>query len=347
MSGVQHLTVDEDGQDQRLDRWFKRMFPHISQGRIEKLCRKGEIRVEKGRVKPGTRLATGQNVRVPPLPDAEHLRERNIAVITDADREMIQRAVLFKDAHFIVINKPAGLPTQGGTGHDIHVDMLAEELKFGEEKKPKLVHRLDKDTSGVLLLARNGRAAKALAKALQDRETRKVYWALVAGRLPERVGTIQYGLIKAGGHGPHGAGEKMHCIHPNEVDSTPGAKRATTDYAVIENIGTRATWVGLVPVTGRTHQLRAHMAEIGCPIIGDGKYGGSSQSNDGEGWGAKIGGDISRKMHLHARSIGFIHPFTKKEMFFEAPLPEHMARSWDLFGWNLKWAPKDPFAIFE
>jgi 23S rRNA pseudouridine955/2504/2580 synthase len=347
MSGVQHLTVDEDGQDQRLDRWFKRMFPHISQGRIEKLCRKGEIRVEKGRVKPGTRLITGQNVRVPPLPDARDLRERNIAVVTDDDREMIQRAVLFKDEHFIVINKPAGLPTQGGTGHDIHVDMLAEELKFGEEKKPKLVHRLDKDTSGVLLLARTGRAAKALAKALQDRETRKVYWALVAGRLPERVGTIQYGLIKAGGHGPNGAGEKMHCIHPNEVDSTPGAKRATTDYAVIENIGTRATWVGLVPVTGRTHQLRAHMAEIGCPIVGDGKYGGNSQSNDGEGWGAKIGGDISRKMHLHARSIGFVHPFTGKEMFFEAPLPEHMARSWDLFGWNLKWAPKDPFAIFE
>ncbi len=346
MSRVQHLTVDEDGQDQRLDRWFKRMFPHISQGRIEKLCRKGEIRVDKGRVKPGTRLATGQTVRVPPLPDAEALRERNIAVITDADREMIQRAVLFKDAHFIVINKPAGLPTQGGTGHDIHVDMLAEALKFGEEKKPKLVHRLDKDTSGVLLLARTGRAAKALAKALQDRETRKVYWALVAGRPPRQVGTIQYGLVKASGHGPNGAGEKMHCVHPNEVDSTPGAKRATTDYAVIETIGTRATWVGLVPVTGRTHQLRAHMAEIGCPIIGDGKYGGNRQVNEGEGWGAKIGGEVSRKMHLHARSIGFVHPFTGKDMVFEAPLPAHMARSWDLFGWNLKWAPKDPFAIF-
>lgn len=347
MSGVQYLTVDEDGQGQRLDRWFKRMFPHIAQGRIEKLCRKGEIRVEKGRVKPGTRLATGQVVRVPPLPDAESLRERNIAVITEADREMIQRAVLFKDEHFIVINKPAGLPTQGGTGHDIHVDMLAEALKFGKEKKPKLVHRLDKDTSGVLLLARTGRAAKALAKALQDRETRKIYWALVAGRPPQQVGTIQYGLIKAAGHGPHGAGEKMHCIHPDEVEHTPGAKRATTDYAVIETIGPRATWVGLVPVTGRTHQLRAHMAKIGCPIIGDGKYGGNSQVNEGEGWGAKIGGDISRKMHLHARSLAFTHPFTGKEMFFEAPLPAHMAHSWDLFGWNLKWAPKDPFAIFE
>ena len=347
MSGVQNLTVDDDGQDQRLDRWFKRMFPHISQGRIEKMCRKGEIRVDGGRVKPGTRLETGQNVRVPPLPDAEALRERNIAVVTDADRKMIQNAVLFKDEHFIVLNKPAGLPTQGGTGHDIHIDMLAEELKFGNETKPKLVHRLDKDTSGVLLLARTGKAAKALAKALHDRETRKIYWALVAGRPPQQVGTIQYGLVKASGHGPHGAGEKMHCIHPDEVERTPGAKRATTDYAVIETIGTRATWVGLVPVTGRTHQLRAHMAEIGCPIVGDGKYGGNSQSNDGEGWGAKIGGDISRKMHLHARSLAFAHPFTGKEMLFEAPLPEHMARTWDMFGWNLKWAPKDPFAIFE
>ena len=347
MSGVQNLTVDDDGQDQRLDRWFKRMFPHISQGRIEKMCRKGEIRVDGGRVKPGTRLETGQNVRVPPLPDAEALRERNIAVVTDADRKMIQNAVLFKDEHFIVLNKPAGLPTQGGTGHDIHIDMLAEELKFGNETKPKLVHRLDKDTSGVLLLARTGKAAKALAKALHDRETRKIYWALVAGRPPQQVGTIQYGLVKASGHGPHGAGEKMHCIHPDEVERTPGAKRATTDYAVIETIGTRATWVGLVPVTGRTHQLRAHMAEIGCPIVGDGKYGGNSQSNDGEGWGAKIGGDISRKMHLHARSLAFTHPFTGKEMLFEAPLPEHMARTWDMFGWNLKWAPKDPFAIFE
>lgn len=347
MSGVQHLKVDEDGQDQRLDRWFKRMFPHISQGRIEKMCRKGEIRVEGGRVKSGTRLETGQDVRIPPLPDARELRERNIAVVTDDDRKMIQDAVIFKDEHFIVINKPAGLPAQGGTGHEIHVDMLSEALKFGNEDKPKLVHRLDKDTSGVLMLARTGKAAKALSKALHDRETRKVYWALVAGRLPERVGTIQYGLVKASGHGPHGAGEKMHCIHPDEVDRTEGAKRATTDYALIETVGTRATWVGLVPVTGRTHQLRAHMAEIGCPIVGDGKYGGSSQSNDGEGWGAKIGGDISRKMHLHARSISLIHPFTKKEMFFEAPLPEHMARSWDMFGWNLKWAPKDPFAIFE
>ncbi len=347
MSRVQHLTVDEDGQDQRLDRWFKRMFPHISQGRIEKLCRKGDIRVDKGRVKSGTRLATGQVVRVPPLPDATDLRARNIAVITPDDEQMIRNAVLYRDEHFIVINKPAGLPTQGGTGHDIHVDLLADALKFGNEDKPKLVHRLDKDTSGVLMLARNGRAAKALAKALHDRETRKVYWALVAGRLPERVGSIHYGLVKAAGHGPHGAGEKMHCIHPEEVDRTDGAKRATTDYAMIETLGPRATWVGLVPVTGRTHQLRAHMAAIGCPIVGDGKYGGNSQSNDGEGWGAKIGGDISRKMHLHARSIALIHPFTKQPLMIEAPLPEHMKRSWDLFGWNLKWAPKDPFKVFE
>ena len=349
MSGVQFVTVDDDGQDQRLDRWFKRIFPHINQGRIEKMCRKGEIKVEGARAKSNTRLVTGQSVRVPPLPEpgVQHSSPK-FTFISDENRKMIRDCVIFKDEHIIAINKPPGLPTQGGTNQTLHVDMLAEALMFDMETKPKLVHRLDKDTSGVLLLARTGKAAKGLAKALQDRETRKIYWALVAGRLPNRVGTVHYGLIKSAGHGPNNAGEKMHCIHPQEVDSTPGAKRATTDYAVIETIGTRTTWVGLAPVTGRTHQLRAHMAELGCPIIGDGKYGGSSQSNDGEGWGAQIGGDISRKMHLHARSITFTHPVTgKKNMMIEADLPDHMQRSWDMFGWDLKWAPKDPFKIFE
>ncbi len=349
MSGVQFVIVDDDGQDQRLDRWFKRVFPHINQGRIEKMCRKGEIKVEGARAKSNTRLVTGQSVRVPPLPEpgVQHSSPK-FTFISDENRKMIRDCVIFKDEHIIAINKPAGLPTQGGTNQTLHVDMLCEALMFDMETKPKLVHRLDKDTSGVLLLARTGKAARGLAKALQDRETRKIYWALVAGRLPNKVGTVHYGLVKSAGHGPNNAGEKMHCIHPREVDDTPGAKRATTDYAVIETIGTRTTWVGLAPITGRTHQLRAHMAELGCPIVGDGKYGGSSQSNDGEGWGAQIGGDISRKMHLHARSVTFDHPVTgKKNMMIEADLPDHMQRSWDMFGWDLKWAPKDPFKIFE
>ncbi len=348
---VQYVEVDGDGQDQRLDRWFRRIFPHISQIRIEKMCRKGEIRVDGGRVKTSTRLASGQQVRVPPLPTAEETQKNVIEKprfkVSDADAEMIQSCVMYKDDDIIVLNKPAGLPVQGGSGQTKHVDGLAEALRFGMEDRPKLVHRLDKDTSGVLVLARTGRAAAGLAKAFQSRETRKIYWALVAGYPDQPVGTIRFGLVKQAGHGPHGEGEKMVCIPPKQIDDTPGAKRATTDFVVIETAGKRTTWVGLVPVTGRTHQLRAHMAAMGCPIIGDGKYGGSAQTNEGDGWGAKIGGDISRKMHLHARSLNLKHPITGKDMFFEAPLPEHMQRSWDFFGWNLKWAPKDPFEIYE
>lgn len=347
MSRVQTMTVDADGDEQRLDRWFRRMFPHISQGRIEKLCRKGEIRVEGGRVKSSTRLTEGQTVRVPPLPDPGDLPPvPESKKVSNDDAKMIQSCVLYKDDDIIVLNKPAGLATQGGSGQTRHIDGLAEALKFGLERRPRLVHRLDKDTSGVLLLARNGQAAKGLSKAFQDKTTQKIYWALVAGRPEQNVGTIRYGLVKQAGHGPHGAGEKMICIPPNEIDSTEGAKRATTDFAEIETLG-RTTWLGLMPITGRTHQLRAHLAEMGYPIVGDGKYGGSGQSNEGEGWGSQIGGLISRKMHLHARSIKIMHPTTHKEMLFEAPLPDHMQRTWDTFGWNLKWAPKDPFEIFR
>jgi len=349
MSGVQQLEVDADGEDQRLDRWFRRNFPHIPQGRIEKMCRKGEIRVDGGRVKPATRLHTGQIVRVPPLPDAGELAKTRAehSLVTPEDADMIRACVLYRDDDIIVLNKPAGLAVQGGSGQTRHVDAMTEALTFGNDAKPKLVHRLDKDTSGVLLLARNGRAAKGLAQAFQDKTTRKIYWALVAGEPEKKIGTIRFGLVKQAGHGPNNAGEKMVCIRPEEIDQTPGAKRATTDFAVIECIGKRATWLGLAPITGRTHQLRAHLAEIGCPIVGDGKYGGSSQMNEGEGWGSQLGGTISKKMHLHARSITLKHPLSGKEMFFEAPLPDHMQRTWDFFGWNLKWAPKDPFEVFE
>ncbi len=349
MSGVQHVAVDADGDDQRLDRWFRRIFPHIPQGRIEKMCRKGEIRVEGGRVKASTKLVEGQDVRVPPLPSPDEAAKQRAmrTEVSDADARMIQSCVIYKDDDIIVLNKPAGLAVQGGSGQTRHVDGMCEALRFGLEAKPKLVHRLDKDTSGILLLARNGQAAKGLTMGFRNKFTQKIYWALVAGHPEQQVGTIRYGLVKQAGHGPHGAGEKMVCIPPKEIDETPGAKRATTDFVVIETVGKRTTWLGLSPITGRTHQLRAHLAEIGCPIIGDGKYGGSSQVNEGDGWGSQMGGVISKKMHLHARSIKIEHPKTGKEMFFEADLSDHMQRSWDFFSWNLKWAPKDPFEIHQ
>ena len=340
MSRVQLIEVDNEGDGQRLDRWLRKQFPHVSQIRIEKMCRKGDLRVNKGRVKPATRLEIGQTVRVPPMPDEAAVDYVKAEYqVSDADAAMIQNCVIYKDDDIIVLNKPAGLAVQGGTKTHVHVDGLSEALKFGFDAKPKLVHRLDRDTSGVLLLARSGKAAQGLAKAFQSRDTRKIYWAAVAGVARPKLGTIRFGLVKAGGQGS----EKMFCVHPKDIDGTKGAKRATTDYATIHELGRRVTWMALVPITGRTHQLRAHMAEIGNPIIGDGKYGGNTQSNDGEGWGAQLGGEISRKLHLHARSISFDHPITGKRMHFTADMPDHMKRTWDFLGWEEGQAEADPF----
>ena len=343
MSGVQTITVDADDADQRLDRWFRRLFPHIGQGRIEKLCRKGEIRVDGGRVKPATRLAAGNAVRIPPLPEPGEMPANSEIRVSDADAKMIRAAVIYRDDHVIALNKPAGLPVQGGSKQRVHVDGLASALCFGLDEKPRLVHRLDKDTSGVLILARTRAAAAALTAAFRHRATRKIYWAAVAGVPNPRMGSVKYGLVKAPGRGAAGEGEKMLCVHPRQVEETPGAKRATTDFAVIDTAARRTAWMALVPITGRTHQLRAHMAEIGHPIIGDGKYGGSGQENLGDGWGAQLGGDISRKLHLHARSLKIEHPVTRAVLHLTAPMPEHMKKTWDMFQWVPDETSEDPF----
>ena len=289
MSGVQQITLEADDGDQRLDRWLKRRFPQVTQGMVEKFCRKGDLRIDGKRAKASDRVQPGQTVRVPPLPDdyAPPPPADAAPGIAAEDARMIQNAVLWKDEHIIALNKPPGLPSQGGSGQGSHhVDGL-----------------------------------------------------IVAGVPSPSMGTIRFGLVKSGGQGH----EKMRCIHPRDVEATEGAKRATTDFAVLERLGSRAAWVALVPITGRTHQLRAHMAELGHPIIGDGKYGGSGQENLGDGWGAQLGGDISRKLHLHARAISFVHPVTGAEVTLEAPLPDHMARSWKTLGWRDTDVPLDPF----
>jgi 23S rRNA pseudouridine955/2504/2580 synthase len=343
VSGVRQVTVGAEEADQRLDRWLRRLYPHVAQGRIERMCRKGEIRVDGGRVRPATRLGAGQTVRLPPIPEEAAPAPASLPEIAAADAEMIRDAVIWLDDDVIALNKPPGLAVQGGSGQRRHVDGLVEALRFGRPDKPRLVHRLDRDTSGVLLLARSARAAAGLARAFQARTTEKIYWAAVAGAPSPRAGTIRTGLVKAPGHGSSGEGEKMLIVAPDRIATTEGAKRATTDYAVIEAAGSRAAWVALRPVTGRTHQLRAHMAAVGHPIVGDGKYGGAGQENRGDGWGAQLGGGVSRKLHLHARSIAITHPVTGERLRVEAPLPEHMARTWELFGWEPGGAPDDPF----
>ena len=341
MPGVQHRTVEQDDGELRLDRWFQRHFPGVPHGRLEKMLRKGEIRVDGARAKAATRIAPGQTVRVPPLPDdAPPPPPRPEPKIGAADAEAIRAAVLYRDRDVIALNKPPGLASQGGSGDPRHLGQFLDALRFERSQTPRPVHRLDRDTSGVLLLARTAPAAAALSKALHSRAARKLYWAAVAGRPTPPRGTIRYGLVKA----PGPRGEKMLCVHPDAVAETEGAKRAVTDYAVIESAAKRSSWVALRPVTGRTHQLRAHMAELGCPIVGDGKYGTNAQTNEGAGWGAQLGGAISRKLHLHARSLEIPHPDGVRTLRVTAPPPEHMLRTWATFGWDADAAPEDPWA---
>lgn len=322
MSGVQHITVEADETDQRIDRWFRRRYPHLSQGRIEKMLRKGEIRLDGGRVKSADRVFEGQVIRVPPIPSPEDVDQaggREEQPISDSDVDFMRSLVLYEDEHVIALNKPAGLAVQGGSGQRRHIDGLLPALAKRGRKPPRLVHRLDLETSGVLLVGRTVPATAALSAAFRHRQTTKTYWAVVMGTPKPRQGSIRFGLAK------DPWAEKMRCLDPSEVDSVEGARRALTDYTVIESLGDRCSWLALRPVTGRTHQLRAHLGGIGCPIVGDGKYGDQP-------W---LGGEFSRKLHLHARSISVAHPSGDgRQLFITAPLPEHIDRSFKALGWD-------------
>ena len=331
MSGVRTFTVDADDADSRLDRWFKRQFPEIGHGRLEKLLRTGQVRVDGRRAKAGQRLEAGQSVRVPPLGEAPVPAKSDWRVQKPRrqDSELEQRLaglVLHMDDDVLAIDKPPGLPVQGGTGSTRHVDGALDGLRFGSDQRPKLVHRLDKDTSGVLLLARTRQAARWLTQAFRHQSARKTYWGIALGELRPRLGTVDLPIAKLPGR----AGEKM------AIDREVG-QRSITDYGIVDQLGNRAAWVALRPRTGRTHQLRVHMMALGTPILGDGKYGGEKAFLEAEG--------LSRKLHLHARSIRIERP-DGTWLSVEAPLPEHMARSWEFFGFEENQA-LDPFADGE
>ena len=315
MSEARTFTVGEDDDGIRLDRWFKRHMPEVSFNAVSRWSRTGQLRLSGKRATPGVRIEAGQEIRIPP-PEAAPARsarpQPRRTALTEEEVELVRDMVIHEDPNAFVLNKPPGLATQGGTKTTQHLDRLLDGLA-GEAGRPKLVHRLDKDTSGALLVARTARAAGHFAKGFSSRTARKLYWALVVGVPSGDEGMIDAPLAKQPGTG----GEKMH------IDEESGLP-AKTRWRLVERAGNRAAWLELQPLTGRTHQLRAHMAALGHPIVGDAKYGGPE---------AFLTGGISRKLHLHARRIRIDAPGGGK-IDVTAELPGHFAESMAMLGFE-------------
>jgi len=328
MKTVETVGVGHDDGEPRVDRWLRRRFPQLTQGQVEKLLRTGQVRVDGARVKASDRLAPGQSVRIPPLPDAPARRDPN--ALSEKDEEYVRSLVIHRDNDVIVLNKPHGLAVQGGAKTPRHLDLLMEGLKFDADKKPKLVHRLDRDTSGCLVLARHPRAAAFLAEAFRDRDTDKIYWAIVVGSPRPKVGELRSWIRKA--PGPRDADREMMV---RALQTEEGAVHAITQYAVVSEAAQRATWVALRPVTGRTHQLRFHMAEMGHAIAGDPKYKCDRPTLN----------DLGGSLLLHARAIRMPHP-SGGELKVIAKLTGHFKAAFNTLGFEES-DMKDPFAPFE
>ena len=312
------FTVGDDDHGIRLDRWFKRHMPEISFNLVSRWARTGQLRLAGKRAATGERIEAGQEIRLPPaaaVPERAARAQPKREPLTAEEIEQVRSLVIREDDSSFVLNKPAGLATQGGTKTTKHLDRLLDGLADAAGNRPKLVHRLDKDTSGAILIAKNARSAGHFTKVFATRAVRKIYWALIVG-LPEGdEGVIDAPLAKQPGTG----GEKMH------VDWDEGLA-AKTRWRVIDRAGNRAAWVELQPQTGRTHQLRAHMAALGHPIVGDAKYGGPE---------AFLTGGVSRKLHLHARRLKIDAPGGGK-IDVTADLPDHFAESLTMLGFETR-----------
>lgn len=319
-ASVETITVTPDENGMRLDRWFKTHFPALAFGHLQKLLRSGQVRIDGGRAKSSDRLQAGQAVRIPPLPNepspSRPAPEARAAVQNEKDARFLRDLILHEDRDLIVINKPHGLAVQGGSGTERHIDGMLAALAGPDGEKPRLVHRLDRDTSGVLVLAKTRKAASDLAAIFRTRSARKIYWALVKGVPTPKQGRISLFLSKM--LGPDG--ERVTIRQHGDED----AVHSITYYSVVERASNALAWLSLKPVTGRTHQLRAHAAHIGHPIIGDPKYGE---------WTEDMPAGIARKLHLHARRLTLPHP-RGGTLDITAPLPPHMKASFDLLGFE-------------
>ena len=315
---VQTVAVTADESGMRVDRFFEARFPGLSFSHIQRIIRKGEVRVNGKRTQPKARLEAGQAVRIPPL-KVEAPAPRDDAPAAQKDRAFLKSIILFEDADVMVLNKPMGLAVQGGSGTTRHIDGMLGTMRGPDGQRPRLVHRLDKDTAGCLLVAKTRFAAAALAKTFRSRSARKIYWALVAGVPKPAQGRISTYLAKQEVE----EDSYMRIAKHGEKD----AVHAVTYYAVVEPAAHKFAWISLKPVTGRTHQLRAHMAHVGNPIVGDPKYFNI------ENW--EFPGGVQNKLHLLARRIAVPHP-RGGIIDVSAPLPPHMEQSWNLLGFDTK-----------
>jgi len=321
MGDVKILTVGDGEDGVRLDRWLRRRWPHLGQTQIHKLARGGQLRVDGGRVKADTRLAAGAQVRVPPLPDAPPPETRT--GISSRDAAFARSLVLYEDEEVLVLNKPAGLAVQGGTKTTHHIDRLLSAWGEGLDR-PRLVHRLDRDTSGALVLGKSPNAAARLAGAFAKRRAQKTYWAIVEGNPRPVDGMIEAPLAKTG----VGDRELVTPVDPKD----PRAQPALTEFVTVSRAGPRAAWLALRPHTGRTHQLRAHMLALGHPILGDPKYN-TAASMETSG---------ALKLQLHARRLTLPHP-SRGLIDIEAPLSPEMKAGFTRFGFDIHEADDDPF----
>lgn len=316
---VENRIISEDEADLRLDRWFRRHYPNLTQGSVQKLCRKGQIRVDGKRIQANQRLFPGQKVRVPPLPD-----QSRPAPPPPPDPNLTRRLesmILYQDEHLVVLNKPSGLATQGGPGIYEHIDMMLDGLRPEGGDRPRLVHRIDRDTSGLLLLARTPGIAAKLAAAFRSRSVEKTYWAVVIGRPTPEEGIIDQPLAKVG------AGGAALVVPSQRGDED--AMSAKSAYETLDATGKRFSWLALSPLTGRTHQLRVHCESLGTPILGDPRYGSKIPHPSG----------FMKRLHLHARELTFPHP-AGGTLSVAAPLPAHMIETFRMLGFVIKATPR-------